>query len=230
MSIKYKKEISIWDNRDCGQHVVNLVGNIFNIFKEKNISEISYIDIGANVGKVYDLLSKLILIKKAWMYEASPILFKYLEEKYINNNSVSINNFAITDIDGVVDFDEDTIMYQIENNASYFNFGLSKINQSARSSPVQAVKLSNIIKNNAEITDTVSFIKIDTENTDFKILKDISEIIPLFKIKPIIEFECNHKCSNLSDDDAQKILNLFREHYQPLDIKKCHGDGILLPL
>jgi FkbM family methyltransferase len=168
------------------------------------------------------------------MYEASSLLYNYIKEKYKNNNAVVINNLAISDTEQTIQFNEESIIYQIENNASYFNFGLSHITCTSSTNSytsIQSQKISNIIKDNNEIINNVSFIKIDTENTDFKILEDLSTVINLFKIKPVIEFEVNYLSSNHTKEKAQNILDLFAlEGYHSLNIEECSGDGILIPL
>lgn len=60
ISEEYFNKIKLWDTKYCEQHVVNLVNNISNTLKEKKITELYYLDIGSNVGKVYDLLNDKI--------------------------------------------------------------------------------------------------------------------------------------------------------------------------
>lgn len=234
MTIKYKEQIEVWDKRDCAQHVANLVNNINNILKERNIKEYYYIDIGANVGKVYDMLSSLAPVKRVWMYEASPLLYNYMVDKYRDDNAVVLNNLAISDHEGILQFDESSMLHQIQHNINHttqYNFGLSQLRTTDVSVPVTSTKISNIIKTNSEIFNKVSFIKIDTESVDFKILEDLVTVVNLFKIKPVIEFERNYNHCGYSDQKAQLILNLFVEvGYRPLHLEECQGDGILLPV
>ena len=82
MSYDYIKK---WDDFFCAQHVVNLVNHISNLLLRNNINEINYLDIGANVGKVYDLLSEKLVIKKAYLVEASPLLFNYIKKQQLLN-------------------------------------------------------------------------------------------------------------------------------------------------
>lgn len=95
---------------------------------------------------------------------------------------------------------------------------------------IKSNKISNIIKDNDEITNNVAFIKIDTENTDFDILDDLYNVIDTFKIKPIIEFEINYFVKGMSKSEAQSIIDKFQlKGYKPLNIDDCYGDGILIP-
>jgi FkbM family methyltransferase len=226
----YFDKVKQWDDQHCEKHVWNLVNNIKELLTSKNINELYYIDIGANVGKVYDLLNTNNLVKKVWMYEASPILYDYLKIKYNENNDVVIKNVAISDNEGDVNFDESSIIYQVNNNATDLNFGLSKITDSLTQTKVKCNKISNLVLNDDEILSNVTFIKIDTENMDFNILNDIVNIIDKFRIKPIIEFEVNYHMGPITKEMAQSILDKFESFgYKKLKLDDCWGDGILIP-
>jgi len=229
--MKYYNEVKKWDDYFCADHVVNLVGTISKILKEKNITNLHYIDIGANVGKVYDLLDRQHGVTKVWMYEASPILFSYLDDKYKTDNKVVLNNYAVYKKEGEVNFDQSSLLDQIKNRENSLNFGLSKINdQSQFSVKVKSIKISDIIRNSQEIQNNVSFIKIDTENVDIEILEDLITVIDLFKSKPIIEFEINYFVSGIKIENAQKILDKFLNlGYNKIDLSTIKGDGILIP-
>jgi len=228
--MEYFEKVKLWDDEHCEKHVWSLVNNIKELLQSKSINELYYLDIGANVGKVYDLISNGYIVKKVWMYEASPILFDYLKIKYTNDERVVINNIAIFDSEGEVNFDESSIIHQIETNSLDLNFGISKIGNSPSQTKVKSNKLSNLIGENNEILDNVTFIKIDTENVDFNILNDLVTIIDKFKTKPIIEFEVNYHMGPITKETAQSILNKFSNiGYKELKLEDCWGDGILIP-
>jgi FkbM family methyltransferase len=228
--MEHFNEIKKWDDLHCEKHVMNLVNNITELLSSKGITELNYIDIGANVGKVYDLLKERNNLKKVWMYEASPLLYEYLKLKYESDVNVMLTNVAISDKEGMVPFDESSILYQIKNNVEEFNFGLSKIGNSESELKVNSNKITNLISNDREILDNVTFIKIDTENVDFFILDDLVSIIKDFKVKPIIEFEVNYQSSTINKENAQFILDKYTSvGYKPLRLEDCWGDGILIP-
>jgi fructose-bisphosphate aldolase class 1 len=94
---------------------------------------------------------------------------------------------------------------------------------------VKARKISSLLQ---ELPDTFEckFIKIDTESMDLHILQDLAGIITKFKTLPVIEFEKNYNGNNITDEQAQEILNLYRNTgYKQLNIHECHGDGLLIP-
>ena len=228
--MEHFNEIKKWDDLHCEKHVMNLVRNITELLRSRDITELYYIDIGANVGKVYDLLKENNDLKKVWMYEASPLLFEYLKTKYESDDNVVLTHGAISNIEGLVPFDESSILYQITNNVEEFNFGLSKIGNSPSQLKINSNKISNLIGDNREILDNVTFIKIDTENVDFFILDDLVSIVNKFKTKPIIEFEVNYQSSTINRQNAQSILDKFTSvGYKPLSLDDCWGDGILIP-
>lgn len=218
-----------WDDLFCAQHVINLVGNITSLFKVNNFTDISYLDIGANVGKVYDLLSKNLTINEAHLIEASPILFNYMRQKYCENKNVFLYNNAAYNKSDIIYFDQTSMLYQFEQNLKEnLNLGLSKINHAKNSVPVHAISVSNFINENNLFN--LSFIKIDTETVDFLILEDILNVINKFINKPVIEFEVNYSNCNMTDDTAQLILDNYNLNgYRKLSLTDCHGDGLLIP-
>ena len=224
----YHDLIKKWDEHYCAQHVNNLAWSISDFFKRNDVNEISYIDIGANVGKVYDLLAGLMTVKNAYFFEASPLLYSYLQEKYKNNSAIIMYNYAISNTDSEVCFDESSMIYQFQNNIENLNLGLSKITHHS-DVRVKARKISSLLQ---ELSDTFEckFIKIDTESMDLPILQDLASIITKFKTLPVIEFEKNYNGNNITDEQAQETLNLYcNAGYKPLNIYECHGDGLLIP-
>jgi|688.fasta_scaffold60901_5 FkbM family methyltransferase len=225
-----KEKIKIWDDNICSKHVINLVHGINNIITKNGIEKLNYVDIGANVGKVYDLLSQRIEIEKVWMFEASPILFSYLKEKYSNNTKVRLENFAVDNSTGIVHFDESSMLYQFDSNVDEYNFGLSKIMHTNLSQEVNSIKISDYFNDNPQIFNSVDFIKIDTESVDFNILVDLTNVIEKFRKKPIIEFEVNYMNAGFTFDTAQMVLDEYIKFgYNKLFLNECHGDGLLIP-
>jgi FkbM family methyltransferase len=227
---KYFDKIKQWDDLHCEKHVFNFVNQIYDILNKNNFTSINYIDIGANVGKVYDLLSNKITINQAYLYEASPILYSYLEKKYKNNISVKTHNITINNNTGSVFFDETSLIHQIENNFSDLNLGLSKITNNQNLTKVDSTKLSTILNQDKDLFTNINFIKIDTENVDFYILIDLLTVIDFFEKKPIIEFEINYFMNGHPQIWAQNIIDEFFKHgYNSLNLSDCYGEGILIP-
>ena len=225
--------IKSWDNVFCEQHVVNLVEQIYikiiNYYGDQ--TPIYFIDIGANVGKVYDLLSKKISIQQTYMFEANHGLYHYLIEKYNNKDSIKIYHNAIGLDNKMVYFDESSMDYQIDNNCVTLNFGLSKITNSPTNRTVESLPISQFLNNNNYLYNKPCFIKIDTENFDYQILSDLVTVIDLFKQKPLIEFENNYFCDGYDSTWAQNIVDQYvAKGYEKLIVARDMGDGILQPI
>ena len=86
--------IKYWDEKLVEKHVGQDIRYVVEYFRELNQNTISFIDIGANVGKIYDCLKKHFTIEKVIMVEASKQLSEYMVEKYKNEKNITIYNFA----------------------------------------------------------------------------------------------------------------------------------------
>lgn len=228
--MEFYAHIKNWDEKYCEKHVINLCNYISQIFISKNINTINYIDIGANVGKVYDVLSEMIHIDQAHLFEASPILYSYISKKFEHNPCIKTYHRAIYKDERMVSIDESSMIYQCsQSEYNDLNFGLSKILEFDQGN-VQATPISTFLNNNESLYRNINFIKVDTESVDLEILEDILTIITNFPVKPLIEFEKNYFVNGHTDEYSQTVLDQFTNYgYKPIDIKYCSGDGILIP-
>lgn len=236
-AITYFDEIKWWDMYDSEKHVHNLCANLKGELISLGVREVYMMDIGANVGKVYDLLKRsesvFFSVKKCWMYEPSDLLCNYIIEKYRKNEDIKIFNYALSDKSEKVFFDQRSMLEQIEWRKEVFNFGLSRITEwNDQRWNLSTARVQNIIKLSLDLSNSVNFIKIDTENNDYPILNGILEVIDLFKTKPVISFENNWKMNkNLTEKYAQEVLDGFVEkgyyYIKVSDLK--NKDGLLTP-
>lgn len=220
--------IKRWDDNHVSPHVepyINYISSFLNNYCKDN--KIYYIDIGANTGKVFDILirNNLIKIEHAYLFEPNTKLYKYLIHKYENNNIVSIYDFIISNENGSVNFDEEPVDVQIYENTSYINFGLSCINKLKINNMKETHKISEFIVDKKLYNEKI-FIKIDTENNDIFILQDILSIMDMFVYKPMIIFEVNFK--NNEKVFADSIFNAYQASFD-YDIMISDADGMLLP-
>jgi len=229
----YNSHIKRWDDHHCSQHVEPFLCGISNILKSYYKTDPTiYIDIGANVGKVYDLIQQksILNIEKAYLFEGSPRLSQYMENKYLNDNVVSVFNDIILDTNTDINFDDEYMDYHISKNEEYINFGLSKTNPYKDINKRKSRKISDFLKEYNLLNKKI-FIKIDTENSDILILKDILSIINILTYKPIIEFEINYTCGGHTTEFAQSILDDYsnKYNYEHINISEIRGDGLLVP-
>jgi FkbM family methyltransferase len=199
--------IKHWDDFLVEKHIGSEISIIVRYFKEKNKTNISYLDIGANTGKYYDVLARSFQIDLSVMVEASKALYDYLLIKFENNNNTKIYNLILSDINDMTSFADIDFSYitDIENS----NLGLSKLYKSDNNTREQTSSgtffENYILQNNI---DTLDLIKIDTENKDYEILKSLTNVIPKLKNQPLICFEHNYH-NSMTQNEAQDILNNF---------------------
>jgi FkbM family methyltransferase len=229
----YNSYIKKWDDYHCSQHVEPFLCGISDTLKSYYKQDpVIYIDIGANVGKVYDLIKQksIVNIEKAYLFEGSPKLSQYMKDKYSNDPIVSVFNEIILDTKTHINFDDEYMDYHISKNEDYINFGLSKTNSYKNTNKKETKKISDFLKEYNLLNKKI-FIKIDTENSDILILKDILSIVDILTYKPIIEFEINYTAGGQTTEFAQSILNDYsnKYNYEHIDISTIRGDGLLVP-
>lgn len=232
LSSKRDSFISDWDRLHCEKHVINLITNINPIIKN-HFDNICLIDIGANVGKVYDLLKQHINIDEVYMFEPNGNLYRYLIKKYKDNINTHIYHSAVFSENRSIYFDESSMDYQIDhlNKSDEINFGLSKISNDKTSNVVNGIKISTFFQENNHLYNKKCFIKIDTETFDYQILEDLYSVITNFIYKPIIEFENNYYCLGNSLTWAQSVIDKYVDiGYKEITVQRNMGDGILEPL
>lgn len=219
--------IEAWDKEFCGRHIIGEISHITKYFSYKK--NLSYIDIGANVGKFYDTLSNSFQIDKVYMVEPSPQLFEYISEKFKNTPNCELFNFALSNENGYTYFQTHCI-----DNADILNInlGLSKITNDKNSHLLKMVSGFNFLTDYVGNLEEIDFIKIDTETHDFFILESILPIIEKLNKKPLILFEKNYTYYNtISHQEAEEILNNFtiRCNYKTMYLIQGN-DCVLEPL
>lgn len=221
--------IKYWDEELVEQHVGQDIGYATEYFKSLNIDTISYIDIGANVGKIYDCLRKKFKIEKCVMVEANKNLSDYIKEKYKDDSTVEIHNLGIAEQNGKFKVYEAGFENLTDLNRS-INLGLSRVEK--EEGDTECVTMDFFLKNiNSISPEKISLIKIDTETKDYIILRDMMHWLHENKIQPYILFENNYFFC-MSKEEAQKILNDFCSlcNYEPVDVNTLPGDSLLKPI
>lgn len=219
--------ISYWDNNLVEQHVGSELSVIIEYFNKHNINNIKYLDIGANTGKYYDVLSRFVKIDYCIMVEASKSLYDYLLIKFKESNT-DIHNLILSDINDNVSF-TDIDFSQITDIHST-NLGLSKVYKSNNNTRQQVSAESffeeHILNKNIF---TLDLIKIDTENRDYEILKSLTPVVKKLHNKPIICFEHNYH-NSMTLNEAQNILNNFTDinNYMPINIGDIIWSAVFL--
>lgn len=223
--------IKYWDTNLVEQHIVNDIARISGYLNEKNIKTISMIDVGANVGKIYDNLKKQFTIEKCIMIEPVNKLYEYLKNKYKDDTSVEVYNFAISNEPGnfkmYAGHFEENIITEISNT---INLGVSKLSDIP--GETICITMNEFLDKYCSIDPLkLSLIKIDTETKDLFVIKQLTDYIEKNKIFPFITFEKNYS-HQISDEEAQSIIDNFclRCNYTVFDITTCPTDYFLRPV
>ena len=212
--------IKKWDEEVVFNHCSNEIREISSFFNEKGVKNINFIDIGANVGKFYEILSKQFNIDLCLMVEPNPDIYNYLAIKYRGFRNVKLFNFALSESDG------NGYVSDNDYSSESFNLGVSRLFSSG--SPVKIVDSYKFLKES--LSEEINFVKIDTENSDYKVLKALFEIISKIKSRPIVAFEHNCEKNNHEYEESRIIYNKFISiGYNGLKFDSLIGDSILRP-
>lgn len=218
--------IKIWDNEIIEKNIGIEINYLRDYFGPKNVTKLSYIDIGANVGKFYDVLSRDYTIENVIMVEPAPQLFEYLSEKFSGTSNCKLYDFAISNRSGKTYFQT----HSIDNSThSHINMGVSKIHHE-NGHEVQMVSGYDFLDQYIDDLESIDFIKIDTETHDYQILKSIQPIISNLSKKPFILFEHNYKDS-IPEEEARQILIDFTNtcDYETINFDELFGDSFIKP-
>jgi|TARA_Y100000294_G_scaffold174466_1_gene192618 FkbM family methyltransferase len=174
--------------------------NIFDFFTQKKIFDVIhnelgsnllvFVDVGSHMGEYIIQLLKRFNVQKAYAFEPNPTIFKKLSKNVRN-----IRNIEIFD-NGVGHLNEKKILHQnIESssssicplniNSKYYKkkftilnfFNLKKISKSIE---VDLIKLEDFLNNKKIIQ--VDLLKIDTEGSEFNVLKGLNKSIKKVKL------------------------------------------------
>jgi len=225
--------IKFWDENIVLSHVQNELGWLFDYLDKNNLDNLSYIDIGGNVGKFYDQITTRFTVKKAEIIEPSKILFNYMVEKYKEKDNVNLYNFPISNKDGYVDFydhAQSTCEFFSEKGIdNSINLGLSQINTRNVGGITECFSMDTFLRKISGINpDEIDFIKIDTENSDLFILENMIDFLVENKIRPFVLFENNYR-DHITDEGAIKILEKFCQLCGYESVNLNPGDNLIIP-
>lgn len=208
------KTIKHWDEDLMYKYVHKDLNSLYSIFERFEIKQLSFIDIGGNVGKFYEEISKRYIVNKCVIVEASKILCDYMVEKFKNDAAVVVHNFGLSDENGSFYFDDVGVRCLEDNDIDAsnddINLGLSaKVNISGSTKFLNA---SSFLREINEIPhNEITFVKVDTENNDYQIISAMTDFLLERKINPIILFENNfHNCGK-SIEWASELIKSFCE-------------------
>ena len=204
---------------------------IIKFLKKKNINNLNIVlDVGAHKGESINLFLGNMTIKKIISFEASPFNFKFLEKnkkyylKKFPNTQIVIENIALgsekkeTTLN---QFDESssTTINNINEESKYFKKKFNLLNYGNKKKAYESFKikietLGDYMEHNN--LGNISFLKIDTEGYEYKILKGLKQ-----KIKLIDTIMFEHHYDNMiikgytfTDINSFLKKNNFRQIYK----------------
>ena len=234
--------IKYWDDELVNKFVQPELQQLLIHFKTYNIDSLSFVDVGGNVGKFYDEISKHHTVNKCEIVEGSKILCEYMTDKFKDNPNVTVHNFGLSDQEGVFYFGDERVTW-FERTGSD-GTGFNNVNLGLSSSHFVhhedtnydgATKFYNgtyFLENfNTIPPQDLKFIKVDTENRDIQIVSSMKDYLIKHNIKPIIVFENNYRYF-LSVEDAQSLIDdvCDKVGYQPVNLSGSLENIFLLPI
>jgi FkbM family methyltransferase len=194
--------IQQWEEA-CYGHVQNEKFIIRDILKERNQQYIRYLDIGANIGSLYDHLQgeESIIVDHAYLVEPVPFLFQYMQGKYRRDERVTLHNFSLSDKNGFLDFYTPDFL----NIPSPHDYGLSKAREGGEHR-FPTFRLDDVYQFHG--WTSIDVVKIDTENMDYPILSSMHEFIRAQPTRPILLFEDNFS-EIMEEKKAGEILRFY---------------------
>ena len=176
-------------------------------------------DVGSNLGNFSKYISKILKSHdlEFHLFEPDPITFKLLKKRNKLLN-VKLNNMAILDSDGYIDFFRNEISSQSSINENH-----STIPSKSEKIQVKSIRLDKYIEINK--IEYIDILKIDVEGSEKKVIDSIGSILKQNRIK-LIRIEIRLFNSN----DFYSIINTFKENnYELKGFKsiKYHQNSIL---
>lgn len=224
--------IQYWDENIVQGHVNSEIAVVLDYLHKNKKLKINYIDIGANVGKYYDVISQSgISVEKCIMVEASVELYSYMKNKFKNIQGCKIINHAVSDKDGTIRFESNInqIYANKELNRS-INLGVQKITNSDSGVDTNMISGESLLTKFVDFINEIDLIKIDTENRDYNILDSMTNVIQNLNTKPFIVLEHNYH-NDMSEENARRIYETFihKCKYTGLPFDQLHGVVYLTP-
>lgn len=185
-------------------------------YLKKNLSEINvFVDIGSHKGTYTDLiLNNISVTEKLILIEPQKHIFKFIKNKYKNNDNIVIYNYVISDKEKIVKLfinkhDLTSSLTKINQKNKYLNlkaklFGGSINQMIINKYNVKSISLKKLVKK--EKLNFIDLIKIDTEGHELKVLEGAGDFLKRCVKYIIIEFHNSNIFINYDPLKIEKFL------------------------
>ena len=183
---------------------------ISNYLQNKSIKTV--IDIGAHKGEFAQNALKIKSVEKVISFEPQKKIYEILNQKFLNNNKVNINNFALSNkvekklmkINKMTA--TSTLNQEINNDSLYFKFKSLLLYQKNSIISEEEINTTtfDIFFNNRSF-DQNSLLKIDTEGYEYQVLQGSSAKITEVKYV-LIENQYSQMYKNVNFQDCHNFL------------------------
>lgn len=159
------------------------------------------IDVGANLGWTAILCSELVGENgSVHAFEPVPSVYKNLAEnkKYARFENIKIYPFAVSDSCGVAE-----LFLGNTNETTLASMRPHDLNDKGRSVRAEMITLDSLILDNQKI----SFVKIDVEGAEFKVLRGMASIIE--RDHPILAIELTGEWLEKFGDSSEQLIKFL---------------------
>lgn len=176
--------------------------------------KINYFDVGSNLGTETDFILKNFNVNEVHLFEPNIDCYSYLKKRYRNRKEVFVNNFGLGNNNEKKNFFAKKISSQSTFITSKDNDGI--LNESHNNYECLIKKLDTYFKN--VNTNTIDYLKIDTEGYDLKVLLGAQNLLKNQLIR-LIKIEISF--SSIHDYFLKEIIVFLDNYdYQLISISK----------
>lgn len=168
----------------------------------------TFIDIGAHYGYFTLLASEVVGVHgKVLAYEASRDTFSILRKNTFSSSNIIVQNMAVSDSNGELDFYEFPVKYSEYNAADIRQYENEKWFKKVkpRLNKIPCIKLEQIVEEYAIVP---KMIKIDVEGAEFRVLSGAAKLLSSHHDSTII---MEYLAANRGNSEHQKAKMLLEE-------------------
>ena len=177
----------------------------------QNRSIKTIIDIGAHKGEFTQNVLQIEGVNKIVAFEPQKKIFNLLKEKFIKNNIINLNNFALSEkvekkMMKINRMTATSTLNDINKNSLYFKFKSFLLNEKNSIISEEEINTTTFdIFFKGTVFDQNTLLKIDTEGYEFKVLKGSEQKIKEIKYI-LIENQFSKMHKNVNFEDCHNFL------------------------